>query len=64
VRLAQALDRSVANLFARAEGEPNLGALIEILLVEDNPRDVDLTLRAFRQARDHVGELVPFAAPA
>src|SRR5947207_3221271 len=50
-RLAQALDRSVANLFARAEGEHNLGALIEILLVEDNPRDVDLTLRAFRQAR-------------
>ena len=24
---------------------------VEILLVEDNPRDVDLTLRAFRQAR-------------
>lgn len=46
-KLAQALKISVPNLFGRANGNTQL---IEILLVEDNPPDVDLIMRAFKQA--------------
>jgi CheY-like chemotaxis protein len=49
-KLAQALKLSVSRLFARAsDGTPI--ELIEILLVEDDPRDVQLTRRAFEKAR-------------
>jgi CheY-like chemotaxis protein/DNA-binding XRE family transcriptional regulator len=60
-RLAQALDVSVPALFPQT----NLGempppasrkaggkiSLVDVLLVEDNPDDVELTLRAFKKAR-------------
>jgi CheY-like chemotaxis protein len=60
VRLAQALDISVATLFpdvlnhAATGGHGRSGldqSFVEILLVEDNADDVELTLRAFKQAR-------------
>ena len=56
-RLAQALDISVAALFPdelspAATGRVGLDqSIVEILLVEDNAYDVELTLRAFKQAR-------------
>ena len=51
-KLARALELSLSVLFGRtacpdAEG----GAVVEILLVEDEPRDVELTMRAFERAR-------------
>lgn len=50
-KLAQALKLSVSGLFERAgEGESTASAM-EILLVEDDPRDVELTKRAFQKAR-------------
>src|SRR5947209_6663335 len=49
-KLAQALELSVSTLFARAHGE-GTSHLVEILLVEDDPRDVQLTKRAFEKAR-------------
>jgi CheY-like chemotaxis protein len=50
-KLAAALGVSIPSLFARgAEGKPEM-ELVEILLVEDDPRDADLTLRAFKKAR-------------
>jgi CheY-like chemotaxis protein len=48
-RLARALEVSVASLFARAETR-DTEATLEILLVEDEPEDVELTRRAFRKA--------------
>jgi two-component system, response regulator len=48
-KLAHALKVSVSALFERASNGRN--RLIEILLVEDNPRDVELTVRAFEKAR-------------
>jgi CheY-like chemotaxis protein len=49
-KLAQALKVSVPMLFERAHGNGSK-QLVEILLVEDNPRDVQLTQRAFEKAR-------------
>jgi CheY-like chemotaxis protein len=51
-KLAQALKLSVAALFERANKDsPGSTDLVEILLVEDNPQDVELTTRAFAKAR-------------
>ena len=60
-RLALALEVSVAALFPQATLESTPARpldrlhpgknLVEVLLVEDNPDDVELTLRAFKQAR-------------
>jgi CheY-like chemotaxis protein len=44
-KLAEALELSLPMLFEKAEYRK----LVEILLVEDDPHDVELTLRAFRQ---------------
>src|SRR5579862_812895 len=54
-RLARALEISVGTLFQRAEKNFDTSTrpdhLVHVLLVEDNLRDVQLTLRAFRKAR-------------
>ena len=50
-KLAHALELSVSMLFQRATEGDVTKQPVEILLVEDNPRDVQLTLRAFRKAR-------------
>ena len=51
-KLAKALETSIPILFAQDElpGKPDATKLREILLVEDNPDDVEMTLRAFRNA--------------
>lgn len=46
-KLADALELSIGALFARAVGAQEL----EILLVEDDPHDITLTLKAMRRAR-------------
>jgi CheY-like chemotaxis protein len=46
-KLAEALELSLPMLFEKAEYRK----LVEILLVEDDPHDVELTLRAFRTMR-------------
>jgi CheY-like chemotaxis protein len=50
-KLARALELSVSALFDRASNAHGSRDLMEILLVEDNPRDVQLTIRAFEKAR-------------
>jgi CheY-like chemotaxis protein len=50
-KLAQALKLSVSALFQRADNGGRLSEFVEILLVEDNPQDVELTTRAFAKAR-------------
>jgi CheY-like chemotaxis protein len=53
-KLAKALDLSLPGLFAHAvpEGVPATSAsAVEILLVEDDPSDVELALRAFEAAK-------------
>jgi two-component system, response regulator len=50
-KLAQALKLSVTALFERASDEHGSNGVVEILLVEDNPRDVSLTMRAFKKAQ-------------
>ena len=50
-KLAVALDVSLPVLFQRATGPGADKELVEILLVEDDPRDVELTMRAFQKAR-------------
>jgi CheY-like chemotaxis protein len=50
-KLAQALQISVSALFEHATGAKGTKQLVEILLVEDDPRDVKLTLRAFEKAQ-------------
>jgi CheY-like chemotaxis protein len=50
-KLARALQISVSRLFKQATGAERAKQLVEILLVEDNPRDVKLTLRAFEKAQ-------------
>lgn len=49
-KLARALELSVSTLFGKA-AEPTAERPVEILLVEDDPRDVQLTMRAFEKAR-------------
>jgi two-component system response regulator len=49
-KLAQALELSVPALFALTGPNNHTGQLLEILLVEDNPRDVELTRHAFEKA--------------
>jgi CheY-like chemotaxis protein len=48
-KLAHALEVSVSMLFQRATGGSGAKQLVEILLVEDNSRDVELTRRAFEK---------------
>jgi CheY-like chemotaxis protein len=50
-KLARALQISVATLFEQATGANSGRQFVEILLVEDNPRDVKLALRAFANAQ-------------
>jgi CheY-like chemotaxis protein/predicted XRE-type DNA-binding protein len=50
-KLAEALDRSISKLFASAGNGSERGKLVEILLIEDNPHDTALTLRALRKAK-------------
>jgi CheY-like chemotaxis protein len=50
-KLAQALQLSVATLFQRAGDGKASTSFVEILLVEDDPRDVELTKLAFAKAR-------------
>jgi CheY-like chemotaxis protein/DNA-binding phage protein len=47
-KLAQALELSLPALLQEAQKDREL---VEILLVEDNPHDVELTVRAFKKAR-------------
>lgn len=54
VRLAQALETSLPTLFSQVnkhEGESTPEEPLDILLVEDDAADVELTLRAFERAR-------------
>jgi CheY-like chemotaxis protein len=50
-KLAQALKLSVSALFNRAGNGGSSTEFVEILMVEDDPRDVELTRRAFEKAR-------------
>jgi CheY-like chemotaxis protein len=50
-KLANALQVSVSTLFEQAGNGSQAKQLVEILLVEDNPRDVQLTLRGFAKAK-------------
>lgn len=50
-KLAHALELSISGLFERAgDGGPN-GNHLAVLLVEDEPLDIELTLNAFKKAR-------------
>ncbi len=59
VKLACALEISVATLFPQSEllgekagaSQSNGKNMVEVLFVEDNPDDVELTLQAFKKAR-------------
>jgi CheY-like chemotaxis protein/DNA-binding Xre family transcriptional regulator len=48
-KLGQALEVSIQALFQRASGIGGAAQHVEILLIEDDRRDVELTLRAFRK---------------
>ena len=50
-KLASALEVSLSILFEQAGNGSQAKQLVEILLVEDNLRDVQLTLRGFEKAR-------------
>lgn len=50
-KLARALQVSVSMLFQQATGAMGAKQLVEILLIEDDPRDVKLTLDAFEKAQ-------------
>ncbi|HEY3662927.1 MAG TPA: response regulator [Chthoniobacterales bacterium] len=50
-KLARALEISIASLFERASIGDGTRDLVEILLVEDDPSDVDMTQRAFRRGK-------------
>jgi two-component system response regulator len=50
-KLASALKISVSMLFEQAGDNTQMKQLVEILLVEDNPGDVQLTLRGFEKAK-------------
>jgi CheY-like chemotaxis protein len=49
-KLAGALQVSISRLFESVGNGDGSRKVVEILLVEDNPRDVDLTIRAFKKA--------------
>jgi CheY-like chemotaxis protein/DNA-binding XRE family transcriptional regulator len=49
-KLAGALQISVSKLFESVENGGGSHQMVEILLVQDNPRDVDLTVSAFEKA--------------
>src|ERR1700757_261484 len=49
-KLAGALQVSVSKLFESVGNGSGARKMIEILLVEDEPQDVDLTVRAFNKA--------------
>jgi CheY-like chemotaxis protein len=49
-RLAEALEMPLGRLFDQAQRKGQ-NHLIDVLLVEDMPRDIELTLRAFRRAK-------------
>jgi CheY-like chemotaxis protein len=49
-KLAGALQISVSKLFESVGNGSGSQQMVEILLVQDNPRDVDLTIRAFKKA--------------
>lgn len=51
MNLAAALQVSVASLLARPGDLPDGSAAGEVLLVEDDPVDAELTLRAFKRAK-------------
>ena len=50
-KLAGALQISVSALFEQTRNGSQAKQLVEILLAEDNPRDVQLTLRGFAKAK-------------
>lgn len=50
-KLAQALEVSFTSLFDRTGQNPGAREAVEILLVEDNPIDVELTKSAFKKAQ-------------
>jgi CheY-like chemotaxis protein/DNA-binding Xre family transcriptional regulator len=50
-KLAHALELSISGLFERARDGGATAQQVEVLLVEDEPLDVELTLRAFKKAR-------------
>ena len=50
-KLASALELSISGLFERARDGGTNSQTVEVLLVEDEPLDVELTLRAFQKAR-------------
>ncbi|HWY51219.1 MAG TPA: response regulator [Chthoniobacterales bacterium] len=49
-KLARALQLSVSTLFEQASKDNEAEQTVEILLVQDNPRDVELTKQSFTQA--------------
>jgi transcriptional regulator with XRE-family HTH domain len=50
-KLARALEVSVSSLFEKASNGNGAKQTVEILLVEDNPVDVELTTQSFTKAR-------------
>jgi CheY-like chemotaxis protein len=50
-KLAQALEVSFTSLFERTSQQSGAQGAVEILLVEDNPIDVELTKSAFKKAQ-------------
>jgi CheY-like chemotaxis protein len=50
-KIASALQISVSTLFEQTGSGSQTKELVEILLVEDNPRDVQLALRGFEKAK-------------
>jgi CheY-like chemotaxis protein len=50
-KLAGALQVSVSKLFASTGNGTSSRQMVELLLVEDDPTDVELTVRAFKKAR-------------
>jgi CheY-like chemotaxis protein/DNA-binding XRE family transcriptional regulator len=50
-KLAQALEISITSLLAPTRSPAGPGEVLEILLVEDNPIDVELTKSAFKKAQ-------------
>lgn len=50
-KLAHALELSISGLFERANDSATTAHPVEVLLVEDEPLDIELTLRAFKKAR-------------